>query len=82
VPNWFRIIGEVTNIRLIAKGRAIRELSRLQKFYGKGKWRKLKGYAIIELGNSQNWRAEIHWYECHGIGKREMKVKTILKRIL
>jgi hypothetical protein len=82
VPTWFRIIGDIVDVRVIARGRAIRELNRLLKLYGNGNWRKLKGYAIIEVGNSQKWRAELHWYECHGIGKKEIKVKTMLKRIL
>lgn len=80
--SWFTIIGNISNIRVIAKGRGIRELSRLHKFYGKGKWKKLKGLAIIKIGDSQKWRVKLHWYEAHGIGKREIKLKTMLKRIL
>ena len=71
----FEIIGDITDIEPIAVGRAIREVARLQKQYGRGRWRKLKGIALIRLANGRLRRAELHWYEVHGLGKREIKRK-------
>ena len=51
----------------------------MRKRYGEGKWRKLKGIADIELEDGRVFRAEIHWYEAHGIGKKEFKIKKIIK---
>ena len=74
----FQILGPVGSIEVIAIGRSIRELPRLQKVYGKGRWRKLKGFAKIELEDGTVCDAELHWYEAHGIGKKEFKIKRIL----
>lgn len=74
----FEIVGQITKIEVIAKGRAIRDLSRLRKKYGAGKWRKLKGNANVKLDNGDIRYAEIHWYEAHGIGKRKFKIKQFL----
>ena len=71
----FEIIGDITDIEPIAVGSAIREVARLRKQYGRGRWRKLKGIALIRLANGRLRRAEVHWYEAHGIGKREIKRK-------
>ena len=73
----FKIIGDIINIETIAKGKSIREMKRLNRIYGMGKWRKLKGIAEIEF-NDHIFRAEIHWYEAHGIGRKEFKIKEIL----
>jgi len=74
----FEIIGDITDIEPIAVGRTIREVARLRKQYGRGRWRKLKGIALIRLANGRICRAELHWYEAHGIGKREMKRKRYM----
>ena len=74
----FRILGEPQDIETIARGRGIRELRRLKKVYGKGPWRKRKGTARIELSDGSILLAELHWYEAHGIGKKEMKIKRLL----
>ena len=74
----FEIVGEITNITTIAVGRSIRELSRLRKTYGTGRWRKLKGIAKVRLPDGAICNAEIHWYEAHGIGRKETKLKRIL----
>jgi hypothetical protein len=66
----FKIIGNITNIETIAVGNSIRELERLQKVYGNGRWRKLKGIATISLTDCTACEAELHWYEAHGIGKK------------
>jgi len=74
----FEIIGDITDIEPIAVGSAIREVARLRKQYGRGRWRKLKGIALIRLANGRVRRAELHWYEAHGIGKREIKRKRYM----
>jgi hypothetical protein len=71
----FEIIGDITNIETIAVGPSIRDVTRLRKQYGRGRWRKLKGIALVRLANGRIRRAEVHWYEAHGIGKKEMKRK-------
>lgn len=75
---YFHIIGAIEEIQVIASGRGIDEINRLKKRYGKARWRKLKGIAIVRLTNGKIRRAEVHWYEAHGIGKREFKIKRIL----
>ena len=74
----FEIVGEIADIETIAVGRRIRELSRLRRLYGKGYWRKMKGTALIRLRTGRLRRAELHWYEAHGIGKKEFKRKRYL----
>lgn len=75
---WFELIGEITDIETIAQGKGIRERARLVKIYGRGRWRKRKGTAAIRLSSRQTVKAELHWYEAHGVGRREFKVKRIL----
>jgi hypothetical protein len=74
----FRIIGEITDIETFASGRKIRELPRLRKFYGRGRWRKRKGNARIRLNDGSEHFAEVHWYEATGIGRKEFKIKRFL----
>lgn len=74
----FEIIGDTSDIETIAVGSGIREVKRLQKQYGKGRWRKLKGIALIRLASGRVRLAELHWYEAHGIGKKEIKRKRYL----
>jgi hypothetical protein len=78
----FDIIGEITDIEVIAAGSGIRDVKRLQKHYGKGRWRKLKGSAYIRLPDGRIRLAELHWYEAHGIGKKEIKRKRYLDEAL
>ena len=75
----FEILGEINDIEIIAVNRSIRELDRLQKNYGYGRGRKLKGIATIQLEDGTVCEAEIHWYEAHGIGPKEFKLKYILE---
>ncbi|MGA3055241.1 MAG: hypothetical protein ABSD63_13605 [Candidatus Korobacteraceae bacterium] len=75
----FKIIGRVAAIETIASGAAIRERRRLQKTYGRGRWKKRKGLARIRLSDGAICRAEIHWYEAHGIGAKEYKIKQVLQ---
>ena len=72
------VIGTISEIETIATGRSIRDLARLQKFYGPGRWRKLKGIAQVRLPDGAVCGAEVHWYEAHGIGKKELKIKRLL----
>jgi hypothetical protein len=74
----FRIISTVTKIETIAAGQSVRESRRLRKFYGGSRWRKLKGVASIQLRDGTIRLAELHWYEAHGIGKKEIKIKRLL----
>ena len=76
---YFEIIGEITNVETIAVGSSIRDIARLRKQYGRGRWRKLKGTALVRLSNDRICQAEIHWYEAHGIGKRKLKIKRFLE---
>lgn len=69
-----KILGSIESVETIAKGRGIREYAQLVVQYGGKNWMKRKGTAIVELGG-QTARAEVHWYECHGVGKVKMKVK-------
>jgi hypothetical protein len=74
----FEIINEIENIETIAVGGNIRDIMRLRKQYGIGRWRKLKGIASIRLKNDRIRKAELHWYEAHGIGRKKMKIKKFL----
>ncbi len=74
----FSIISDITNEEVIAVGNSIRDLPRLRKMYGDGRWRKMKGIATIQLRNGRIRKAEIHWYEAHGIGRKEFKRKNYL----
>lgn len=71
----FEVIGEIKSPETFATGNAIREIKRLRRAYGKGRWRKRKGIADIRFEDGSVRRAEIHWYEATGIGKKEIKIK-------
>ena len=74
----FSIISDITDEEVIAIGNSIRDLERLREQYGDGRWRKMKGIALIQLRNGRVRKAEIHWYEAHGIGRKEFKRKGYL----
>ncbi|HBY96594.1 MAG TPA: hypothetical protein DEP84_22065 [Chloroflexi bacterium] len=74
----FEVVSTITDIEIIAVGRSIRELPTLQKRFGRGRWRKLKGIALVRIIDGTIRQAELHWYEAHGIGKRRMKIKRFL----
>lgn len=76
---WFEILDEIRNVETFAAGSGIRELSRLRKAYGEGRWRKRKGIAEIRLPDGTQCRAELHWYEAAGIGRKEIKIKHFLE---
>jgi hypothetical protein len=71
----FELISEITAVKTIATGTGVRDRARLRKWYGGARWRKVKGVAQVRLPNGRIRMAEIHWYEAHGIGKREFKLK-------
>jgi hypothetical protein len=75
---YFTIIGAVSSVETIAAGSGVRERARLRKVYGRGRWLKRKGVAPVQLAMGEAALAEIHWYECAGIGKREFKIKRFL----
>ena len=71
----FKIVSEITEVETIALGTGVRDRARLRRQYGRGRWRKLKGVAKVRLPDDTIRLAEIHWYEAHGIGKKEFKLK-------
>ena len=75
---YFEIIGKLSDCETIATASNIRERARLQKAYGKGRWRKRKGVGLVQLPGESIRRAEVHWYEATGIGKKEFKIKRLL----
>jgi hypothetical protein len=74
----FEVVGPIVRIETIATGRRIRELGSLQEQYGPGRWRKLKGIALVRLTSGHVRRAELHWYEAHGVGRKRMKIKRFV----
>jgi hypothetical protein len=76
---FFEIVGEIEGIETIAVGRSIRELKRLRRQFGSGRWRKLKGIATVRFPNGRIRKAEVHWYEAHGIGKKKLKIKRYME---
>jgi hypothetical protein len=75
---FFEICGPIAEAETFATGQAIRELPRLRKTYGAGRWRKRKGIADVRLSNGRIRRAELHWYEASGIGRKEIKLKRFV----
>jgi hypothetical protein len=78
VVMYFTIIGTISSVETIAAGAGIRQRARLARLYGPGRWLKRKGIAEVRLMSGESLRAELHWYECAGIGKREFKIKRFL----
>lgn len=75
---YFEIIGQITEVETIAVGGRIREINRLRQEFGAGRWRKLKGVAIVKLDNGRIRKVELHWYEAHGVGRKKIKIKRYL----
>ena len=74
----FEIIRTIGQAETIAVGGGIRDIMRLRKQFGAGRWRKLKGIAVIRFEDGTERRAELHRYEAHGMGRRKIKVKQFL----
>ena len=75
---YFEIVGDITHAETFAIGTSIREILRLRKRYGRGRWRKRKGIARVRLEDGAIRQAEVHWYEAHGIGRRDFKIKCFV----
>ena len=74
----FEVLGEIRGIERIAVGASIREVARLRRVYGPGRWRKMKGVATVRVAGGTVCEVEVHWYEAHGHGRREIKIKRFL----
>ena len=74
----FKLRSDIVDVQEIAVGRSIRILAKLEKLYGRGRWRKLKGIAMVELPDGSVADAELHWYEAHGMGRKDMKIKRLV----
>jgi hypothetical protein len=74
----FQIVGRVRKVEVIAVGGRIADIMRLERQFGPGRWRKLKGVAVVRLASGHVRLAEIHWYEAHGIGRKKIKIKRLL----
>jgi hypothetical protein len=74
----FEVVGQIEQVEMFATGSGIRELPRLRKIYGRGRWRKRKGVATVRLSDGTIRLAELHWYEATGIGRKELKLKRYL----
>lgn len=75
------IVGRIANVEVIASESGVRVRRFLRKAYGSGRWRKLKGIATVRLPNGALRRVEIHWYEAHGIGRRDVRIKDYLEEL-
>ena len=73
-----KIFGEIREIEPIAEGRGVYIRRYLQRSYGKGRWRKMKGIANVQLADGTVCEAEIHWFEAHGIGRKDFKIKRVI----
>ena len=73
-----QLVGEISDIEMIAVGNRIRDLRRLRRDYGDGRWRKLKGNAMVRLPDGTITKAEVHWYEMSNVGRKEIKVKRFI----
>ena len=76
---FFRIVGPIREKTIIAAGQGVRIRRRLERIYGRGRWRKMKGIAVVEFPDGTQAEVELHWYEAHGIGQREFKIKRVLR---
>jgi len=76
----FEVVGQIEQVETIAAGPGVKVRSFLRKTYGRGRWRKRKGVGTVRLPNGTLRQVELHWYETHGIGKRDMKIKNYLDK--
>jgi hypothetical protein len=75
----FEVVGRLRDVETIAIGRSIRDLPRLRRMYGRGRWRKRKAFTTVRLADGFVCEAELHWYEATGIGRRELKIKRLVR---
>jgi hypothetical protein len=75
----FEILGEIRDSETIATGRGVYIRRYLDRTYGKGRWRKRKGSASVQLADGTVCEAEIQWFEAHGVGRKDFKIKKVLR---
>jgi hypothetical protein len=75
----FEILGEIRAVETIAAGRGVYIRRYLERTYGRGRWRKMKGIATVRLADGTIYEAEIHWFEAHGIGRKDFKIKRVIR---
>ena len=75
----FEILGAIKDIETIATGRGVYIRRYLERAYGKGRWRKRKGIAIVKIVDGTICEAEIHWFEAHGVGRKDFKIKRVIR---
>jgi hypothetical protein len=75
---YFHLLSPIEQVEMIAAGRSIRDLARIEQRYGVARWRKLKGLAQVQLRDGSVHLAEVHWYEAQGVGRRLMKIKRLM----
>jgi len=75
----FEILGEIRNVEIVAAGAGVHLRRYLERVYGKGRWRKMKGTATVRLADDTVCDAEIHWFEAHGIGRKDFKIKRAIR---
>ncbi len=75
----FEVVGKIENVETIAVGGHIRDIMRLCRQFGPGRWRKLKGIATVKIAGGGTRLAEVHWYEAQGVGRKKMKIKRFLR---
>lgn len=75
----FEILGEIRNAETIAAGQGVYIRRYLERIYGKGRWRKRKGTAMVRLADGTVCEAEVHWFEAHGIGRKDLKIKRTIR---
>jgi hypothetical protein len=76
---WFELLGQIDEIETIAAGTSIQEIARLRRRFGQGRWRKKRGVRTIRLADGTICEAELHWYGAHGVGRKVLRVKRLLK---
>ena len=76
LPAGYELLSEIRHVETIARGSSVRQRRRLNQFFGKGNWRKMKGVALVRFPSGKIHWVEVHWFEAHGIGKKEVKVKS------
>jgi hypothetical protein len=75
----FKVLGKITNIETIARGRGVYIRRYLERTYGKGRWRKMKGRATVQFADGTIRETERHWFEAHGIGRKDFKIKRVIR---
>lgn len=75
----FEILGDIREVETIAAGRGVYIRRYLERTYGKGRWRMMKGVATVQLTDNTICEAEIHWFEAHGVGRKDFKIKKVIR---